>query len=280
MFAVALAAVSALVWGSGDYVGGRAARRANALAVTVLSQLSILPLLVVAAFLVPHGAVRLGDLAWGGLAGLAGFLGILLLYRGLAAGSMAIFSPVSAVTAAVIPMVIGLVTDRVPNAVALAGAACAVVAIGLVSIGPAGAAPGFGSRMIGLALATGTMFGLFFASLGQTSGDGGLWPMVAVRIGSVGLGSVLLYRTSTTIRMTGAPLTLTVLAGLLDITANALYLFAVTDGPMSIIAPVASLYPASTVMLALALDRERLRLIQVAGLGLAATALVLAASPT
>ena len=59
---------------------------------------------------------------------------------------------------------------------------------------------------------------------------------------------------------------------MLDITANATYLIAAYQGDLSVIAPIASLYPASTVLLALAVDRERLRAIQIAGLGVAAAA--------
>jgi drug/metabolite transporter (DMT)-like permease len=47
---------------------------------------------------------------------------------------------------------------------------------------------------------------------------------------------------------------------------------------LSIVAPISSLYPVSTVVLAMLVDRERMRPIQLAGLGLAATALVLVAS--
>jgi uncharacterized membrane protein len=66
--------------------------------------------------------------------------------------------------------------------------------------------------------------------------------------------------------------------GVLDMTANALYLLAVQGGALSIIAPIAALYPASTVLLALLVDRERIWPVQVAGLGLAATAIVLVVS--
>jgi len=281
MLSVGLAGLSALLWGSGDYVGGRASRRVDSLAVTLVSQVAIFPLLVLVAFVVPHTAIHAQDLAWGVAAGVAGFLGLMLLYRGLAAGSMAIFSPISAVTAAVVPMVIGLATERVPAPLELAGAGCAVVAIALVSIGPGGrGGDGRWLRLVGLALASGGLLGLFYALLGQASGDGGLWPMVAVRIGSMSIGLALVRRAGLSVRMNGVTLRLTLLAGLLDISANALYLFAVTGGPMSVIAPVAALYPASTVLLAVAVDGERVRPIQIAGLGLAATALVLAAAPT
>jgi drug/metabolite transporter (DMT)-like permease len=66
-------------------------------------------------------------------------------------------------------------------------------------------------------------------------------------------------------------------AGVGDIGANALYLLAARDGLLSVVAPIAALYPVSTVLLALAVDQERVRPIQVAGLGLAASALVLTA---
>jgi drug/metabolite transporter (DMT)-like permease len=84
--------------------------------------------------------------------------------------------------------------------------------------------------------------------------------------------------TRTSLRITGAPLRLTATAGAFDIVANALFLLAVARGPLSIIAPIASLYPVSTVLLALGVNHERLRPIQLAGLGLAATALVLVAT--
>src|SRR5262249_48737135 len=102
MLAIALAAISAAVWGAGDFIGGRASRHADAVVVTVLSQVAGLPVLIAGAFLVPSRHVAPADLMWGLLAGIAGLFGIVLLYRGLASGSMAIFSPVSAVTAAVI----------------------------------------------------------------------------------------------------------------------------------------------------------------------------------
>jgi drug/metabolite transporter (DMT)-like permease len=64
----------------------------------------------------------------------------------------------------------------------------------------------------------------------------------------------------------------------MDILANALYLYAAAHGPLAIVAPIGALYPVSTVLLALAVDRERVVATQLAGLGLAATALVLAAT--
>jgi drug/metabolite transporter (DMT)-like permease len=65
------------------------------------------------------------------------------------------------------------------------------------------------------------------------------------------------------------------LAGPCDMTANALYLLASRDGDLSVVAPIAALYPVTTVILALIIEHERLRGIQVAGLIFAVAALVL-----
>lgn len=270
-----LAAASALIWGTADFSGGKASQRAQPLAVTVVSQLLGLPMLAVCLAVVP-GVPRVADLAWGAVAGVAGLAGIVLLYRGLAGGAMAVVAPITAVTAALIPMAAGLLSDRTPGALALGGATLAIVAIALVSLGPGASRGAVTPRLVGLALAAGALFGLFFAVLGQTSENAGMWPLLAVRVGSITVGIGFMVGARTSLRLTRGVLPWVLTAGLLDIFANALYLAAAARGHLSVVAAIASLYPASTVLLALAVDRERLRPVQIAGLGLAATALVLA----
>jgi drug/metabolite transporter (DMT)-like permease len=328
VLAILLAAGTALVWGSSDYCGGRASRRGNALGVTVVSQLFSVPVLAVMAFVVP-GALYGSDFAWGTTAGAAGFVGIVLLYRGLATGAMAVVAPITAVTSAVVPMVIGLVAERVPSALALGGAICAVGAIGLVSLGssaPPDVASGPGSgpgsdvgsivdsdvgsnvgsvvdpavgsvadpvgvlgggsarrraaptrRVVGLALSSGVMFGVFLALLAQVHDDSGIWPLVACRAGSILLGLLVIARRGTSLRIPRPLVGWTAAAGIGDIAANALFVFAARDGLLSVVGPIAALYPVSTVLLALFVDKERVRPVQMAGLGLAAAALVLTA---
>jgi drug/metabolite transporter (DMT)-like permease len=277
VLAVALAAMSALVWGSADFCGGKATRRGGALAVTVVSQIFGLPTLLLCVLLLP-GAPRAGDLLWGAAAGAAGLAGIVLLYRGLASGRMAVVAPITAVTSALVPMITGLVLDAAPGALALIGAICAVLAIGLVSLGPSDldGAP-VDLRLIGLALASGTMFGLFFALLAQAGEGAGMWPLVAVRTASISLGLLLMLRRGVSLRLPRSTMPWVIAAGAGDIAANALYLVAVQGGHMSVIAPIAALYPVSTVLLALAVDKERVRALQWAGLAFAAGALVLTA---
>jgi len=277
---ILLAALSAGVWGSGDFSGGKASQRANPLAVALVSQLLGLPVLAICLALVPSDGPTIGDLGYGAIAGMAGFAGILLLYRGLSQGAMAVFAPISAVTSALIPLVVGLATQQPPSTIALLGAAFAIVAIGLVSMSGGGGGRGrvVTPKLVGLALATGVMFGIFFAVLGLAGSNAGVWPMVGVRIGSVGVGLIAAAATRTSLRLPTGTWRWTATAGVFDIAANVLYVLATERGQLSIVAPIAALYPVSTVLLALAIDREHVRPVQLAGLGLAATALVLVAT--
>jgi len=279
MIGLLLAALSGLVWGVGDFSGGKASQRVDALVVVVLSKAASVPLLVVYLVLLP-AAVHPMALVWGGAAGVFGVLGMFVFYRALAAGAMAVVAPVSAVTTALLPVVVGLVSGERPGALALTGAACAIVAIGLVSMAPGGDGVRLTARLLGLALLSGAGFGLFFIFLGQAGDRAGLWPILGAHLASLVVGGPLLWRR---IRggagwPGGVARRWLLSAGVLDMSANALYVLAVQRGDLSIVAPVASLYPVSTVLLAMLVDRERMRPVQLAGLGLAATALVLVAS--
>jgi uncharacterized membrane protein len=304
MLPLIFAVATAVVWGTADFCGGKATQRASALAVSVLSKLAGLPVLALGLILAGgHPSVQ--GLGWGALAGLFGMIGVILLYRGLATGAMTVVAPVTAVTSALVPFVFGIVLDGIPRSLAMVGAGCAVGAIALVSLGPepdpgdnaAGRRP-VGPGIVALALAAGFGFGLFMSFLSRAKApggvDGGLWPLVTAQLTALILGALLVRRSrlsrpgrldlrparenAPSIRLAGPALRFAIAAGVLDFSANVLYLFATRAGELSIVAPISSLYPATTVLLALAVDRERVRPIQLAGLGLAATALVLVAS--
>jgi drug/metabolite transporter (DMT)-like permease len=174
-------------------------------------------------------------------------------------------------------MAVGLGLGERPSALALAGAGCAVVAIGLVSMGAGSAGSGVSGSVVLMALGAGALFGAFFVLLAQTADDSGLWAFVSVRGASIPLGLALMAGRRQSLRLPRRVHGWVAAAGAGDIGANALFLLATREGLLSVVAPLAALYPVSTVLLALALDKERLRPIQFAGLGLAATALVLTA---
>jgi drug/metabolite transporter (DMT)-like permease len=275
---VILAALSAAVWGTGDFCGGKASQNADPIAVTVLSQLLGIPVLVISVVIFSRGTPTLGMLGLNGVAGIAGFIGIVLLYRGLSRGAMAIFAPISAVTAALIPLVVGLLSQKTPSALPLIGAVCAILAIGLVSMSGSTGTAAVTPSLIGLALGSGVMFGIVFVILGQAKPDVGMWPLLGVRLGSIVLGLIVAAITRTSLRIGPAQVRWTAVAGSFDVGANALFILAAARGQLSIVAPISALYPVSTVLLALGVDREHVRVVQLAGLGLAAAALVLVAT--
>ena len=278
MTSVLLAAGAAVVWGAGDFFGGKASQRGHPLAVTVVSQLACLPVLGLAVVLLPGSTPAGSDIAWGFGAGAVGFLGVVLLYSGLSGGAMTVVAPITAVTAAALPLAIGIVIDRSPGPVPLLGAVVAVVAIALVSTGPRAQWGAVSPRLLGIALASGAMFGLFFVLLAQARSGSGMWTLVAVRAGSLALGFVIIGLARMSLRLPAGTLQWAVPAGVGDIAANAFYLAAAQYGPLTIVAPVAALYPVTTVLLAIAVERERVRPIQVLGLGLAGCALVMIAA--
>ena len=100
-----LALGSAALYGAADFFGGLASRRTNTLAIVVASQGVGLVLLALMLPLLPEATPSEGDLVWGGAAGLAGGIGVTLLYRALAVGRMAVVAPTTAVCAVMIPVV-------------------------------------------------------------------------------------------------------------------------------------------------------------------------------
>jgi drug/metabolite transporter (DMT)-like permease len=278
--AVVLALASAVVYGASDFLGGLASRRTSVFGVVAMSQLVGLVALVA---LLPWlgGPVDGADLAWGAAAGLAGAAGLVVFFRTLAAGVMSVVAPVTALTAAAIPVLVGLLGGDTIGTWAAAGIALALLAVVLVSA-ESGLAALRAARPAALApaLLAGTMFGLFFVLLDRTSADAGLTPLVAARTASVGLVVAIAVVSRQSLRVTRAALPLVAVSGVGDMTANALFLLATqADGQLAITGVLASLYPVSTVVLAQVVLRERLVGAQVAGLLAAAAAVVLITLP-
>ena len=202
MLSVALAALSGLIWGVGDFSGGKATQRAAVLPVVWISKLVSLPLLVIylVATYVPVTAV---GLAWGGLAGVAGVVGLVLFYRALAAGAMTVVAPVTGVTSAAIPVVVGLVAGERPSFARLLGVGCALLAIALVSVAPHPARQRqvVTRRLVIAALGAGTGFALFFILLavaGKAAGGAvGLWPIAGSQISALVILALLVLDDST-----------------------------------------------------------------------------------
>jgi drug/metabolite transporter (DMT)-like permease len=267
--AVFLGVLVALSYGAGDFLGGLATRAQPVTTVVAASQTTALLALLV---IVPLGGAPPGwdDIGLGALAGAVGVVGVLLLYQGLATGAMGVVAPVTAVGAAIVPLGVGLATGERPAALALLGAVVALAAVVLVAGGGERHLAGPGGRRspLVLALGAGAAFGLVFVTLAATDDTSGFWPLLGGRTVSVALVGLWLVRSGTPALPRPGNRLVVVGAGLLDVTANGLYLLAVREGLLSVVAVLSSLYPAATVVLARVVLGERLRPAQLAGLGL------------
>ncbi len=121
---------------------------------------------------------------------------------------------------------------------------------------------------------SGIVIGLFFVALARTGDEAGLWPLVAARIVSVSLFAVMTLLASQSLRLPSAIVGTVIVGGALDMLANLLYLLAARSGPLSIVVTLASLYPASTVLLARVVLHERLSPVQWVGVVSALVAVV------
>lgn len=273
--AVLLALCSAATYGVGDFFGGMAAKRAAVTAVLLWSHLVGVGL-VLAATTVVSGTATTNDIVLGIVGGLGGALGVGLLYQALSIGPMSAVAPVTALLAAAVPVAAGYIQGERPGAAAVVGMAGALLAIVLVSAEGGGSMRPSDPRAVVLALGAGLGFGLFFVALSYTGDDSGLWPLVGARGASVMvIGALALSGRIDATVPRGNPRLLTAGAGALDVAANVLYLLAIREGLLSVVSVLASLYPASTVVLAWVVLRERFAPMQRVGLLLAVPAAVL-----
>jgi drug/metabolite transporter (DMT)-like permease len=275
----ALAVLASIAYGAADFLGGLATKRGSTLfSAVVCSQATGLLLVLLALPFLPAASPTAPDLTWGAASGLAGGIGLALLYRGLAVGVMSVVAPVTAVCAVIIPVVVGMAFGERPALPATAGIVLAVVAIVLIS--RSGEVEDGKRATTGLATAvvSGIAIGIFLVCLERTGPSAGLWPLVPARVVSVSFFAVagLLARKKLLPRRESWPIV--VGGGALDMVANILYLLAVHQGPLSIVATLTSLYPASTILLARIVLRERLRFVQQAGVACAVLAIVLIVS--
>jgi drug/metabolite transporter (DMT)-like permease len=269
-----LAIASAAFYGAADFIGGLTSRRAHISAVVVFSGLAGLVVLAILIPLMPPSSPTPADLGWGAAAGLSGGIGLGLLYKALAIGTMSVIAPTTAVCGVSIPVVAGILLGERPSTVTAAGMALALVAIVLVSQEKRAQGQG-SSRGLGHALLSGVAIGVFYLVLAETSPDAGLWPLLSSRVTSVTLFTIAAIAGRHTWRMTARVGGLVIACGVLDMIANALYLIASRGGPLSVVVTLTSLYPASTVILARAVLHERLSAWQVTGVVCALAAVIL-----
>ena len=285
-----LALAAAVLYGTADYLGGLASRRASVFAVLVLTVpagAAVMVLAATAAQLTGLGGTGAAGPAgswaatgWAAASGICGALGLVAFYAGFAAAPISVVAPVAALVSAVLPVGVAVAGGERLGAAVIAGGLLCLLAIALVSLqptvpgGPAG--PQRRLRALGYGAMAGLGFGLFFIFLKNAGQSGVLWPVAISRAAGtlVALGAALATRTRPSFSR-GGILRIALLSGTIDAAANLCYVLATRAGLFGLAVVITSLYPGITVLLARLLLGEKLRALQRAGLLLAAAGVVL-----
>ena len=272
---VVFALLAAVIYGTGDFVGGFASRHRSAITV-LLYAYPVGALLMVALLPAFAGTLDAGTALLGVGGGIGGMVGVIVMYSLMARAPMNIISPVTAVLAAVVPVGFGVLVGERPHLSAWLGIAIGLVAVVFVSYTPDDHPHGpVGIRILALACVSGVGFGIYFICLARADHDSGLWPLVISRLTSAALIVPLARSRRVAQPLTGRVLRLAVLAGVLDASANLFFLLASRHGLLSLASVITSLYPAMTVLLAVLVLSEHTGRLQRVGLAMAATSIVL-----
>lgn len=277
--AVLLGVLVAASFGSGDFLGGRASRRAPTLTVLMVAQATaVIGAVAVCVFV--GARVGVHDIVYGALAGSINIVGIGLLYQGLSVGRMGVVAPLTAMVSAVLPVGWGVLHGERPSAVVIVGVVLAIIAGTLISRqAPDSEAGADAPTGIAWSIGSGACLGTSLILYLQTSSASGLWPVLAARTSAfvlVGIALLVVARRRRAIAFpTGADRNLAFGAGFLDVAATTLLLLAVRRGLLVVVSPLAALAPAATVILARFVLGERLQSTQRVGFALALAGLVL-----
>ena len=273
LLGILLAFTSALVWGSGDFTGGLAARKMHHYQVLLLSAFSGLAALAVGALLTHESFPRGYDILWSALAGITGTIGITSLYKALSIGEASVVAPTSAVLGAGIPVAFNILFNGLPTVTILVGFLLAFVGIWIVS--QSSSRKGGDSRKgFWLACLSGFGFAGFMILMAQVQPGKVFTPLIIERI-VISLVAILLMASS---RLPVPDLRVSrigLLAGVLDIGGNVFFMLAKNLTRMDIAVVLSSLYPAATVILTGIFLKEKITLKQWVGVIFCLVAIIL-----
>lgn len=271
--AVLYGLAGAIAWGAADFNGGLASRKGRVLAVVLFCQIIGGVALLLAALSISEPLPPVSHLLYGGLAGSFGIIGLVALYHGLSTGRMGIVAPLSAVLTALVPVGYTLFHLGLPSLPKMAGFACFVVAVWLLSSGDIAFRMTLNELLI--SLFSGLTFGMFFILIDKANDVAVFWPLVTARLFSITLLLLVILFTKKKATPVSGQWTFIILGGLLDACGNCLFSMAARAGRLDVAAVLGSLYPAATVLLAFVFLKERLLPMQWVGVAAAFVSLVL-----
>jgi drug/metabolite transporter (DMT)-like permease len=269
------AGFAALFYGLADYSGSRASRFANSASITFFGQAMAFMGIGVFLLFARTPVMPLESWLWTTGGGFGGALALVAFYKAMSMGSMTVIAPITAVIGLSVPVIAGVLSGERPSGSAWIGILLATVAVALVADVLDRHDLPTPPRVIWMAVAAGLGFGMIFVCMGNASHDHGVWPLFGQRLVSVPTVAAIALIQTRSISVPKRVILLSIGAGVLDTSANGLYLLATSAELMSIVSVVVAMYPVATIFLAMTLDHERLHKSQGVGLLLAITSLVL-----
>ena len=276
MLSIIFGLSSALSWGAGDFTGGMASRKTGAFRAVFFGEVIGLIIILVTAMIIwqPIPALPIWLLSMA--AGAMGTTGLLLLYHSMTKGLMSIATPVSALLAALLPVVIGSFTESLPTLLTFIGFIFALAAVWLISQSENGVKDILAHITdLRLPLLAGVGFGLYFVLIHAATHTATFWPMVASRMGGVLILTLYMIIRRETWKVEKGAWTLILLNGVLDIGGNLFFVLAGQTGRLDVSSVLSSLYPGSTVVLAWFILKERISRTQWIGIIAAMIAIIL-----
>ena len=274
MLSILYGILSAASWGAADFIGGLASKRTSPYRVLFLAEIAGMVPFTLLALLLREPVPPLTDMLIGAGSSLIGLTGLLFLYRALAVGQMTVTAPVSALFAALIPVIFGFWALGAPSTPTMVGFLLAFAAVWTISQTES-VHWRFTLADLRLPLLSGFFFGLYFLTLHRATLNAFFWPLAAARF--AGFAAIGLY--ALVARQPALPPRdlwwTSIVNGVLDIGGNAFYVLAAQTGRIDVAAVLGALYPASTVLLAWIILKERLTWLQTFGVLLAFIAIVL-----
>ena len=274
--AIGFGLAASLSWGTSDFSGGFATKRAHVFGVMIVSYAVGLILLIPLALAAREPWLSHRDLAWTVAAGLAGTTGLTAFYQALSVGRMGIVAPVAAVLGAAVPVGASAVAEGLPAPPQMVGFALALLSIWLVSR-PSQEEHRQNSGL-GLAVVAGLGFGLFYTLIHQVSAGATYWPLTIARGVSLLIIGTLIRRGQVAWWPSRRALPIILVAGVLDTGGNVFFLLASHAGRLDVASVMSSFYPAVTVLLARTLLHEHISRLQATGVAAALLAIPLIAA--
>ncbi|MDX6254298.1 MAG: hypothetical protein QOJ11_632 [Frankiales bacterium] len=267
-----LALAASAFWGASDFMGGAVSRRLAAFDVIFVSQALAVLILGFAAFATGSFGDSTAYLPWAVAAGVVGVLSVGAFYKALAEGTMGVVAPIAA-SGVIVPLVVGVAEGNQVGGLQVAGIALAVIGVVAASGPDLRERHQSSVRPIVLAVLAAAGFGAGVVFIAEASRTSVVMSLLTLRLTSVGCLAIAAMALRRRPQVARADLPSLAVIGMFDLAANAAYASSTTGGALSLVAVLASLYPAVTVLLARQLHAERLTAIQAGG----ATAAVLGA---